>query len=467
MFVVMAIINNNMNPAYKMAWIIPILLLPIFGIIFYILFGSKRLGKRARKKLRSINIETKEAIKEQDLILEESAFQNKTAARQARYIQDYAHYPPYYNTTAEYFRSGEDKFAALKQELKQAEEYIFLEYFIIEEGEMWDSILDILKEKIAQGVDVRLIYDDLGCLHTLPYKYNAKLKKLGVKTAVFNPLIPILSAKHNNRDHRKIVVIDGHTAFTGGANLADEYINKIEKYGHWKDSAIMIKGPAVWNMTVMFLSMWHHLTGSKENLDDFKYDANITNRDSSLKNKDGYIQPFTDNPLDNETVGEIVYLNLINKAQDYVYITTPYLVIDNEMVTALTSAAKAGVDVRIIVPGYADKWYVNLVTRSYCKLLIESGVRVYEYTPGFIHSKTYVCDDEYGVVGTINMDYRSLYLHFECGVWLYDCSTVGEMKEDFLTTLERCKELTREDFADEKWYTALGSSILRVFAPLL
>jgi len=465
MVAVLGIINNHINPAYKIAWIIPILLFPIIGGIFYIFFGGKKLGKRARNKMRSIEDKTRKVLASQQSVLEEVALQNQIAANQSRYLQAYAHFPPYCNTTTKYFPSGELKFEKLKEELKKAEYYIFLEYFIIEEGEMWNSILDILIEKASEGVDVRVIYDDAGCLFTLPYRYDARLEKLGIKCCVFNPLTPLLSPMINNRDHRKITIIDGHTAFTGGANLADEYINKVEKYGHWKDSAIMLKGEAVWSMTVMFLSMWDYLREIEEDLEGFKYNDKLL--DVNSKNGDGYIQPFADSPLDDETVGEIVYLNLINKARKYVYITTPYLIISNEMVTALTSAAKGGVDIRIITPHCADKWYVHAVTRSYYSILIKSGVKIYEYLPGFIHSKNYISDDDYGVVGTINMDYRSLYLHFECGVWMYDSNTIMDMKEDFVNTLKVCKEITMEDFEDIKWYRSLRNSVLRLFSPLM
>ncbi len=459
------IINNNMNPVYKMAWIIPVLLFPVFGLVFYILFGGKKLGKRSKKKMQSINDETKELLIPNKSTLKEINSQNKTAANQSRYIQNHAKYPPYSNITSKYFKNGEEKFKKLIEELKKAKEYIFLEYFIIEEGEMWNTILNILCKKTSEGVDVRVIYDDFGCLLTLPYNYNKKLQKLGIKTAIFNPIMPVLTSKYNNRDHRKIAIIDGQTAFTGGMNLADEYINRVERFGHWKDSAIMIRGEAVWSMTVMFLSMWHYLTGEQEDLEYFKKTSYVS--DNNLDVSDGYVQPFADSPLDDEAVGEVVYLNIINKAQDYVYITTPYLIIDNEMITALTSAAKSGVDVRIITPYCADKWYMHKVTRSYYKELIESGVKIYEYTPGFIHSKSYVSDDKYGVVGTINMDYRSLFLHFECGVWLYDCSVISEMKSDFVKTLNESKQITEEELTRNKDYQTLSGSILRVFAPLM
>ncbi|WP_026477203.1 cardiolipin synthase [Alkaliphilus transvaalensis] len=462
---VLGIINNQMNPAYKLAWIIPILLFPIFGGLFYLFFGGRKLSRRAKEKMRSIGEKTRKELPIKDDLIEEIKAKNETAANQSRYIQNYAFYPPFKNSTSEYLSIGEMKYEKLKEELRKAEKYIFLEYFIIEEGEMWNSILDILVEKAAAGLDVRIIYDDVGCLFTLPYGYNKKLEKMGIKCSVFNPLIPILSPKLNNRNHRKITIIDGHTGFTGGINLADEYINRLEKYGHWKDSAVMIKGEAVWSMTVMFLSMWGYLRGIKEDFDQYKFD--FSQLDIQFNDGDGYIQPFADSPLDGETVGEIVYLNLINKAQKYVYITTPYLIIDNEMVTALTSAAKGGVDIRIITPHLPDKWYVHSVTKSYYRILIESGVKIYEYLPGFIHSKTYVSDDDYGVVGTINMDYRSLHLHFECGVWMYHNRAIMEMKKDFHKTLEICKEITLDEVNGVSWYRSLGRSILRVFAPLM
>ncbi|SHI43576.1 cardiolipin synthase [Lutispora thermophila] len=461
--VILFILNSKSNPVYKIAWIIPILLFPIFGGLFYIFIGNNKLSKRARQRMKSISDKTREALKPKQQILDEMKLSNEIAANQSRYIQDYAYYPPYCNTFTEYLSIGEIKFERLKEELKKAKKFIFLEYFIIEEGIMWNSILDILKEKVKEGVDVRVIYDDAGCILKLPYGYDKKLESLGIKCCIFNPLVPLLSTRFNTRDHRKIAIIDGHTGFTGGINLADEYINEYERFGHWKDTAIMVKGEAVWSMTVMFLSMWDYLKGIDEDFEKFKPDIASCQKGC----RDGYVQPYADSPLDDETVGEVVYLNLINKARKYVYITTPYLIIDNEMITALTSAAKGGVDVRIITPHCGDKWYVHEVTRSYYKILVEGGVKIYEYTPGFIHSKTFVVDDEYGVVGTINMDYRSLFLHFECGVWMYNCSSVGDIKEDFIKTLEMCQEITLKDLKQVKWHKTLIRMILRIFAPLM
>lgn len=463
MIAVLWIINNNDNPAYKIAWIIPIMLFPIFGGLFYIFLGRNKLSKRTRRRMKFIEDKTRGVLSPKQHILDEILLQNENAANQSRYIQNYAYYPPYSNTITEYLPTGELKYERLKEEIKKAKHYIFLEYFIIEEGVMWNSILEILAEKASKGVDVRVIYDDAGCLFKLPYRYDKKLEELGIKCCIFNPLIPILSPRLNNRDHRKIAVIDGYVGFTGGINLADEYINVNEKHGHWKDAAIMLKGEAVWSLTVMFLSMWDYLRGVDEDFNEHR--KNIPIGDQIERN--GYVQPFADSPLDDEPVGEIIYLNLINKAKKYVYIMTPYLIIDNEMVTALSTAAKGGVDVRIITPHCPDKWYVHEVTRSYYKNLIESGVKIYEYTPGFVHAKTYVVDDEYGVVGTINMDYRSLFLHFECGVWLYKNSCIHDMKNDFLNTLKVCEEITTSDFENINWHKALISSLLRVFAPLM
>lgn len=461
--VVVVIINSKSNPSYKIVWIIPVLIFPVFGALFYLLLGGKKLSKKERNKMAANTQKILETLKHQEENLKEIREQNESAYVISKYIQDYGFYPPFKNTVSEYLSLGEKKFEKLKEELKKAKHYIFLEYFIINEGVMWDSILDILLEKVREGVDVRIIYDDFGCLLTLPYKYNEKLERMGIKSCVFNPIMPILSTKINNRDHRKIVVIDGHTAFTGGINLADEYINEIEKYGHWKDAAIMLKGEAVLNMTVMFLSLWDYLRGIEEDYGKF-----INNRMCMEVEKPCvYYQPFADSPMDDEPVGETVYLNSINRAKKYIYITTPYLIISNEMIKALTSAAKGGIDVRIITPHLSDKWYVHAVTKLNYEILVESGVKIYEYLPGFIHSKNLIVDDEYGVIGTINLDYRSFYLHFECGVWMYRSASLMEMKKDFLETLKECKEIKMEDIENMKWYELLIGSVLKLFAPLM
>ena len=461
LLITLGIINSKSNPAYKIAWLIPILLFPVFGGLVYLLFGSDRTGRYLRKKLQGIGTEMDNVIGE---AYRRSGAEQlpPDAANQSRYISHCAYCPPYQNTTTEYLPLGEVKFERMVEELKKAKHYIFLEYFIIQEGKMWNTILDILRQKAAEGVDVRVIYDDMGCIMILPTGYDKTLEQMGIKCRIFNPFVPILSSRFNTRDHRKICVIDGNVGFTGGINLADEYINAYEKHGHWKDTSILLKGEAVFNLTVMFLSMWDYLDGTTGKTDYSRYYPTVWD-----ENAKGYVQPFADNPLDDEVVGETVYLNLINKAKRYVYITTPYLILSSEMFTALTSAAKCGVDVRIITPHVPDKWYVHAVSRSHYQPLIEAGVKIYEYTPGFIHAKTFVVDDDYAVVGTINLDYRSLYLHFECAVWMYQTPSVAQVRDDFFKTQQISQEITLEECRSLSFPRRLGRSVLRVFAPLM
>ena len=461
LLITLGIINSKSNPAYKIAWLIPILLFPVFGGLVYLLFGSDRTGRYLRKKLQGIGTEMDNVIGEAH---RRSGAEQlpPDAANQSRYISHCAYCPPYQNTTTEYLPLGEVKFERMVEELKKAKHYIFLEYFIIQEGKMWNTILDILRQKAAEGVDVRVIYDDMGCIMILPTGYDRTLEQMGIKCRIFNPFVPILSSRFNTRDHRKICVIDGNVGFTGGINLADEYINAYEKHGHWKDTSILLKGEAVFNLTVMFLSMWDYLDSTTGKTDYSRYYPTVWD-----ENAKGYVQPFADNPLDDEAVGETVYLNLINKAKRYVYITTPYLILSSEMLTALTSAAKCGVDVRIITPHIPDKWYVHAVSRSHYQPLIEAGVKIYEYTPGFIHAKTFVVDDDYAVVGTINLDYRSLYLHFECAVWMYQTPSVAQVRDDFFKTQQISQEITLEECRSLSFPRRLGRSVLRVFAPLM
>lgn len=462
--VVLAIINDDRTKAgYKLAWIIPILVIPIFGLLFYMIFGR---SIASRTHLRQIH-EAEQSLSSQALqngVLEEIAEISVTAGNQSRYISRYAGYAPYKSTYTEYLYLGEVKFECLKAELKKAKRYIFLEYFIIEEGVMWDAVLEILTQKANQGVDVRVIYDDIGCSFTLPLGYDKKLRSLGIKCQVFNPLVPVLSSRFNTRDHRKIVVIDGHTGFTGGINMADEYINAYEKYGHWKDTAVMLKGEAVFSFTTMFLSQWNFIAGTSEEPESLRPDPEDM---GDYASGSGYVQPFSDTPLDGEAVSETIYLNIINKAERYVYINTPYLIIGNEMMNALCVAAKNGIDVRIITPHKPDKWYVHSVTRSYYPTLLDAGVKIYEYTPGFMHAKSFVADDKFGVIGTVNLDYRSLYLHMECGVWLYEADSIRDMYDDYLETLERCEPVLLSDCLAVAWYRKLGRMLLRSFAPLM
>lgn len=458
------IVNTDVNPSYKIAWIIPILVVPIFGSMFYLFFGNNHSGDRLRKRMNRFNEESKLLLPQNKEIMEQLGSDNLIAEKQANYLYTYGGYPVYGNTSATYFPLGEDKFKRLLEELEKAERFIFLEYFIIQEGEMWDAILGILTRKARDGVDIRVIYDDFGCLFTLPYKYNEELEKKGIKCRAFNQFKPVWSAKMNNRDHRKILVIDGHTAFNGGINLADEYINAYPKHGHWKDTAVMLRGEAVWSFTMMFLTMWNYLNNSKP--DD--YSVYMPRAEDIAPYKGGgYVIPYTDSPLDDEPVGENAYLNIINEAKRYVYITTPYLIIDNEMSRALILAAKSGIDVRIITPHVADKWFVHAVTRAYYKQLVKFGVKIYEYTPGFIHAKSFVSDDKTAVVGTINLDFRSLYLHFECATWMYGTEAVADIKSDFLETMEKSQEITYEECLRVGFFRRITRSLLRLFAPMM
>lgn len=459
--IVFIIINNKSNPSYKIAWIVPVMIFPIFGGLFYLLYGGNKLSTREKLKMVIQNIEMTNSLKQDDEIIKKIGDKSIYAKNQSEYILNYAKCPVYNNTETTYFKIGEEKFEALLRELKKAEKFIFLEYFIIQEGKMFNSILEILEEKAKQGVDVRLIYDDVGCIVTLPHNYKNTLEAKGIKCRVFNPIKPFFTRRLNNRDHRKIVVIDGDVGFTGGINLADEYINEYEKHGYWKDAGIMLKGDAVWNLTVMFLSMWDYIDNKEEDYIKFKPSKN------KYYNSKGYVQPFDDSPLINEPIGETVYLNLINKAKEYIYINTPYLIIDNEMATALKIAAKSGVDIKIVTPYIPDKKFVHAVTKSYYESFIKDGIEIYEFTPGFMHAKTFVVDDEYGVVGSINLDFRSLYLHYECGVWLYKTDSISDIKKDYLDTLKKCHKVTMAECKNTSVIRKFGRLIIRMFAPLL
>lgn len=376
-----------------------------------------------------------------------------------KYTNQYGYYPIFRNTQVQYFSSGEEMFITLKEELKQAKEYIFLEYFIIEQGIMWNSILKILKEKIKEGVEVRVLYDGMCSIFQLPNDYFKKLNNLGIKCKVFSPIKPIISTHYNNRDHRKIAIIDGKVAFTGGLNLADEYINAYERFGYWKDNAIMLKGEATTSFTKMFLDMWNIDTKKQE-------DYSIYYHKYSIKDN-GFVLPYGDNPLDEESIGENIYLHIINTTHKYLYIMTPYLILDNEMITALKFAAKRGVDVRIIMPSIPDKKYAYLLARTYYTNLLEGGVKICEYTPGFMHAKGFISDDETAVVGTINLDYRSLYLHFECATLVYKHSCIPTILKDYQESIQKSKEITLQDCKKYPLWKKIIGRLLRIIAPLM
>lgn len=456
---ILFVIKSDMNPSYKIGWILLIAVLPILGGLMYVIFGNKRPTKNMREMLRAQLEKSAEYLGTQESITGEL---DGGAAGLFKYLEGSAGYPTAKNTTVRYYRVGEEMYADLLPELEKAEKFIFLEYFIIRPGEMWDGVLEILKRKAAAGVDVRIIYDDMGCIDILPANYNATLEGWGIRTMAFNRFVPAVSLVMNNRDHRKITVIDGKVGFTGGINISDEYINVKERFGHWKDTGLMLKGPGVFNLTLMFLEMWNAFNKDGDRYAEFIPDS----FEECGSADDGYVLSFSDSPLDNESVGESVYTDMLYQAKDYIYITTPYLAIDSELQTALCMAAKRGVDVRMITPGIPDKKLVYRLTRSYYPTLLRAGVKIYEYTPGFIHAKSFVCDDKLCVVGTINMDYRSLYLHFECGTLMYNNPEIKQVKKDDLDTMEKCRKVELSDMKTN-FLGELFDSFLRSVAPLL
>ena len=463
-FVSIFIINKHEKAGFKLTWIFIILLFPLFGGILYILLNIWSNPKKMRRALFGNIAATRDCFYLPGDQLDELIKAYPEFKTQAHYLQGYAGFPVYGNTRQEYFPSGESFYHKVLEELEKAQKYIFLEFFIIKEGVMLNSILSILERKAAQGIDVRIIYDDMGCFFTLPVNFSKIMKAKGIRCFVFNRFRPIISSLQNNRDHRKIISIDGKVAFTGGLNIGDEYINAVERFGHWKDAAIMIEGNAAWSLTLVFLQMWNLNLKNKDIYSSFfPQDENKQKADSK---KNGYVQPYADSPIDKENVGEHVYIQIINQAKRYIYINTPYLIVDDNLLSALMLAAKSGVDVRIITPHRWDKWIVAITSRSYYRRLILAGVKVYEYTSGFNHGKTFVSDDKIATVGTTNLDFRSLYLHFECGVLIYASDTIKAVKDDFMQTLPKSQEITLKDCA-RNTFQLIIQDMLRVFAPLM
>lgn len=460
--VLIYIINSEENPAFKMTWILCVMAFPAVGTLFYI-FVQTQVGTRwIGRRLDDLKLEEMPYMTQDQEIIKELKESKPAMANLAYYLSDYLRFPTYRNTEVTYFPLGEDKFAAMVRELKKAKRFIFLEYFIVAEGHMWGTILEILKEKADRGVEVRFLYDGMNTISNLPYNYYKDIQKLGIQCRMSNPIIPFLSTTQNNRDHRKICVVDGRVAFTGGINLADEYINEKERFGHWKDTAVMLEGEAVQSLTILFLEMWNLGERRPEN-----YERYLTPKKAVVRRELGYVLPYGDHPYDNENVGEEVYFHILNHAKKYVHIMTPYLILDSEMITSLTRAAKSGIEVIIIMPHIPDKWYAFAVGKTYYKVLIQAGVQIYEYTPGFVHAKVFVSDDDTATVGTINLDYRSLYLHYECGVLIYDNPVVERIEKDFQDTLEKCHKVSLAEVAGRPLAMKLVGQVLQLFAPLM
>lgn len=462
--VVVHILNENVNPSFKIAWMVPVLVIPVFGTLLY-LFVQMQIGtKIIAARLKVTAEETEPYLKQEEAAAEALKEKSQGMRNLAHYVKEYGGFPVYQGTSVEYFPLGDDLFPELKRQLSLARRFIFMEYFIIERGVMWNEILEILEQKAAEGVEVRVMYDGMCSMALLPYRYPKLLEKKGIQCKMFSPVKPTLSTHQNNRDHRKICVIDGCTAFTGGVNLADEYINQKLRFGHWKDTAVMLQGEAVRSFTMMFLQMWNITERRSE---DYKQYLGEFPGDCRQKADGGFVMPYGDSPLDKENIGELVYIDILNQAKDYVHIMTPYLILDHEMVTALTFAAKRGVETIIIMPHIPDKKYAYMLARSYYRELIEAGVQIYEYTPGFVHGKSFVSDDEKGVVGTINLDFRSLYLHFECGVFLYQNPAVQDVERDFQETLKKCCRITLEDCRRYPFFKSFAGQLMRFIAPLM
>lgn len=456
---VIYIINRRGNPSYKIAWIVFILLVPVFGISVFLLWGGGRVMPHLKKKMRICESHYLPLLDNDEIVRKKLRYDDFQHSRQAEYLSNESEYPIYDGTSVEYLSPGEKFLPRFLEELEKANRYIYIEFFIIAEGKMWDSIYEILRRKAKEGVEVKVLFDDFGSIKRQHKDFITRIQKDGIKIAVFNKIKPSMDVFMNNRNHRKIVVIDGKVAITGGVNLADEYINAIERFGYWLDSAVIVKGKAVKSFLAMFCISWEFTTGRRIDMESHLCETK--------ENTDGFVLPYADGPLDDKNPAEGIYMQILNTAQRYVYITSPYLIIDATMIKVLKMAVKSGVDVRIITPHIPDKWYVHPVTQYNYLELLEAGVRIYEYTPGFIHSKIFLSDDRIATVGTVNMDYRSFMLHFECGVWVSDMDVAVDIRTDFERILSQSEEIKLEDWKKSSIFARLKRALLHIFSPFM
>ncbi|MBQ7901132.1 MAG: cardiolipin synthase [Clostridia bacterium] len=457
-FCILRIVSSDDNPDYKVPWLLVVLIIPIAGFMLYFMFYSRKLKNKYIKRLRELKKCTYSA--DDRPLLEDIKSKSPMAYSQAKMLTDIAETHVFTNTKQMYFPLGEDMHRQMLIDLEKAEKFIFMEYFIIDAGKFWNSILNILKQKAKNGVEVKVLYDDIGCMATLPGNYSKVLKSYGIEATPFSRLRGNADSEFNNRSHRKITVIDGKIGYTGGINLADEYINEIVKHGHWKDTGLRLEGEAVWEFTKLFL---------------IDYGINVRKMPSVKENyfptqsivENGYVIPFGDGPrpIYNRRVGKSVIRNMLESATRYVYMTTPYLIIDNDLCQSIENAALRGVDVKIIVPHIPDKKLVFAMTKSFYPRLMDAGVQIYEYEPGFIHAKSYIADDNYAMIGTINLDYRSLVHHFENGVWMYGCDAVKTLKNDIENTLGSRIRITH-DMLKTNVIQKIIRSLVRIFSPM-
>ena len=461
---VIVIVNSDDNPAFKLAWVIPICVFPVFGVVLYVFIsanpGSRHLEKQIDRRIE----ETRHLMRTEHRVVakiksEPSGFRNISY-----YLQNSNIMPCHDHTKVTFFPLGDDEFPDILKELEKAEDFIFLEFFIIHRGKVWNSILKILEKKAAEGVEVRVMYDGMCMLNHLPYRYPETLREKGIKCKVFEPIRPMLSTAQNSRDHRKIIVIDGKVAYNGGVNLADEYMNKIERFGHWKDTAVKLEGEAVFNFTVMFLQMWY---ANEEGFGEYERYLQPRGSFPGGEDRKGYVIPYNDDPTNRMNIAKDVYMDILYKARSYVHIMTPYLVPDNEMLTALLFAARRGVDVKIILPHIPDKKIVFSMARTFYPQLMAGGVEIYEYLPGFVHAKEFITDDNKAVVGSINLDFRSLYQHFECATLILMNPVIDDIEKDFQKTLEKCRRVDLQYYVDLPVAHKAMGHIARLFAPLV
>ena len=456
---VIYIINRRGNPSYKIAWIVFILLVPVFGISVFLLWGGGRVMPHLKKKMHICESHYMPFLDDDEHIRRKLRYDDFHHSRQAEYLSNESKYPVYDGTSVEYLSPGEKFLPRFLEELEKATRYIYIEFFIIAEGQMWDSVYEILRRKAKDGVEVKVLFDDFGSIKRQHKDFITRVQKDGIKIAIFNKIKPSMDVFMNNRNHRKIVVIDGKVAVTGGLNLADEYINAIERFGYWLDCAVIVKGKAVKSFLAMFCITWEFTTGHRIDMESHLSETMELTR--------GYVLPYADEPLDENNPAEGIYMQILNTAQKYVYIASPYLIIDSTMITVLKMAVKSGVDVRIVTPHVPDKWYVHPVTQYNYLELLEAGVRIYEYTPGFIHSKIFLSDDRIATVGTVNMDYRSFMLHFECGVWVSDPDVAVTIRNDFDAILAASEEVKLEEWKKSSILSRLKRALLHIFSPFM
>lgn len=459
--VIIAILASSMTPEYKLGWSIPIVLMPLVGGMFYLLYGRSYFTRRERESLQQIWRQSRALRDRAGEAHDHAAASAPRASRVSEYLRSAAHYPAYRNTAVTFYPIGEQAWKAMLAELEKAERYILFQYFIISAGTMWDELHAVLARKAAAGVDVRILYDDLGSVFTLPRNFEATLKSEGIRVQPINPFGLKMLLRYNNRNHAKILVIDGKVGFTGGINIGDEYINITHPYGHWKDVAVRLQGPAVYSLAIMFATVWN---AGKDPLDWAMLPA-ASGEDTN--EAAGWVQPYDDSPFDNLRIGQDAYIALLANARESVDITSPYLIVDAEMSGAILRAARAGVRVRIILPHIGDSWFVHETTRSSYAAFVAAGVEIYEYEPGYMHAKMMIADGREAIIGTINLDYRSLHLHQECALWLADVPAISEMSADFEATLTSCIAITAAACANVPWYRKALRAVLRTIAPLM